>query len=147
MPPTMSSETILRPRNASKTTIKELRRLLGYDRRRWIALRTCVRFAVLAADLDNNAVWKAQHHEKVAIVAEIVHVDFPETKCFEAAWGLELLARRSFRSQKSYRRCVDDPSTYHGGQADARRRSSELERVLPARRRPLAPYDDDGEDV
>ncbi|KAF7317359.1 hypothetical protein HMN09_00472200 [Mycena chlorophos] len=142
------SDNIPRPRNASKVAMKELKRLLGYDRKRWNALRTCTRFAMLAADLESDSVWKSQDQEKISMLADIVYVDFPETARFEDAWGIRLIARHSLRSQKSYRRSINDPATYHGRKALARRRVDTAPPVITRMRRPLAPYnDDDGQDV
>ncbi|KAF7320600.1 hypothetical protein HMN09_00144500 [Mycena chlorophos] len=116
-----STDIIKRPQNLSNVTMKSLRTMLGYNKSRWNGLRTNTRFASNAARLDPELNWQAQDSKKVAKMVNVVQVDFPETRRFENGWGIKLIAQQSFSGGKSYRRCVDDPSTYRGRKTHERR--------------------------
>ncbi|KAF7299575.1 hypothetical protein HMN09_00962700 [Mycena chlorophos] len=119
--PSASNDTILRPKNLSKVTMRELRTTLGYTQSRWNAAGTHTRFACQAARLDPELKWQAQDSKKIAKMANVVHVDFPETRRFENDWGIKFIAAQTFSGSKSYRRCADDPNTYRGRKTIERR--------------------------
>nr|GAT52821.1 predicted protein [Mycena chlorophos] len=119
--PSAASDIIRRPKTLASVKMSGLQAQLGYSRNRWMALRTNIRFASHAALLDPTLDWRAQDSKKIAKMANVVHVDFPETRRFENDWGIKFIASQTFSGSKSYRRCADNPNTYRGRKTAERR--------------------------
>ncbi|KAF7300833.1 hypothetical protein MKEN_01309200 [Mycena kentingensis (nom. inval.)] len=112
---------IKRPKKASKVPVTRIREMLDMPKARWNALRTAIRFALGAARIDMHDVWKAQENDRLAAAGNVVKDDFPELRRFNGNWAFQRLAQAYFSGSKSYRNCVDNPSTYRGRLASARR--------------------------
>ncbi|KAF7334088.1 hypothetical protein MVEN_02314500 [Mycena venus] len=120
-PQSVPDDSIPRPRNASKIPMREIFRLLGYDKAKWNALRAYVRDALLAACLHWDLEWKAQRPEKQSRAYNAIEDAFPETRRFANQWAIDRIAKQFWDNHKTYRNCVGNDSTYRGRQAAARR--------------------------
>ncbi|KAJ3916061.1 hypothetical protein F5877DRAFT_81267 [Lentinula edodes] len=75
-----------------KVPMKDIRQALGYDKKRWNYLRTCVR-ENFAAEFDWSVPWRAQNPERLARAYCAVEEHFPETRRFAERWALKAIAQ------------------------------------------------------
>ncbi|KAF8125904.1 hypothetical protein K438DRAFT_1790832 [Mycena galopus ATCC 62051] len=109
------------PSRLSDVTMKEIRTHLGYDRKRWSALRACVRDCLRAARLNWDSNWKSQSTTKLGYAFNAIEDDFPELRRFNGQWAVNRIAKDVWDNHKTYMHCVDQPSTYIGRRAAQRR--------------------------
>ncbi|KAJ7478505.1 hypothetical protein FB451DRAFT_1172836 [Mycena latifolia] len=86
--PSVPNESVIRPKNASKITVREIRAELGYDKIRWNSFRSYCRDATTSARLNWDANWKSQRSEKLSMAYNAIEDDEDE---FLAASDLEAL--------------------------------------------------------
>ncbi|KAJ6448813.1 hypothetical protein C8R45DRAFT_1045783 [Mycena sanguinolenta] len=128
------------PSRLSDVTMKDIRANVGYDRKKWSALRACVRdcitksgrslqgggFPLLvmclrAARLNWDGNWKSQSTTKLGYAFNAVEDDFPKLRRFEGQWAVNRIAKDVWDNRKTYIHCADKPSTYIGRRAAQRR--------------------------
>ncbi|KAJ6462971.1 hypothetical protein C8R45DRAFT_1013372 [Mycena sanguinolenta] len=109
------------PSRLSDVTMKDIRANVGYDRKRWSALRACVRDCLRAARLNWDGNWKSQSTTKLGYAFNAVEDDFPELRRFEGQWAVNRIAKDVWDNRKTYIHCADKPSTYIGRRAAQRR--------------------------
>ncbi|KAJ6580620.1 hypothetical protein B0H19DRAFT_1111938 [Mycena capillaripes] len=119
--PSIPDESIDRPRNASKIQMRVIRRELGYDKERWNSFRSYCRDAVTSARLNWDGNWKSQRSEKLAMAYNAIEAAFPETRRFEGQWAIDRTVKQCWDNRKNYRNCVNNPTTFRGKEAAARR--------------------------
>ncbi|KAJ6478354.1 hypothetical protein C8R45DRAFT_1216508 [Mycena sanguinolenta] len=119
--PSVPDESVNRPKNASKTTMRTIQKELGYDKVRWNAFRSYCRDATTSARLDWDGNWKSQRSEKLSMAYNAIEEAFPETRRFQGQWAIDRTVKQYWNNRKNYRSCVDKPTTYRGKQALARR--------------------------
>ncbi|KAF8173006.1 hypothetical protein K438DRAFT_1847436 [Mycena galopus ATCC 62051] len=103
--------------------MKEIRTNLGYDRKRWSALRACIRDCLRAARLNWDSNWKSQSTTKLGYAFNAIEDDFPELRRFEGQWAVNRITKDVWDNHKTYINCADNPSTYIGRRAAQRRAS------------------------
>ncbi|KAJ7159370.1 hypothetical protein C8R43DRAFT_948299 [Mycena crocata] len=113
--------SIARPKRVSDVTMAEICDALGFEKDKWIDLRSCTRDCLSAARLDTKLNWKAQDPTKLGMAYNAIEQDFPELRRFEGKWGVERIAKDTWDNRKSYKSCSRKPSTYVGRRAAARR--------------------------
>ncbi|KAF7350734.1 hypothetical protein MSAN_01634500 [Mycena sanguinolenta] len=119
--PTRRNESrVPAPSRLSDITMEEIRTQLGYDKKRWNALRACIRDCLSAARLDWNHNWKSQSTTKRGYAYNAVEDDFPELRRFEGQWAVNHIAKNVWDNRKTYINCIDNPSTYFGRRAAQR---------------------------
>ncbi|KAJ7138697.1 hypothetical protein C8R43DRAFT_1131874 [Mycena crocata] len=126
--------SIARPKRVSDVTMAEICDELGFEKDKWIDLRSCTRDCLSAARLNTKLNWKAQDPTKLGMAYNAIEQDFPELRRFEGKWGVERIAKDTWDNRKSYKSCSRNPSTYVGRRAaarrEARRRRSRLSSPL-----------------
>ncbi|KAF8209087.1 hypothetical protein K438DRAFT_1930034 [Mycena galopus ATCC 62051] len=121
-----ADESIPRPPNAAKVKMEALQQMLDLEKMEWNAIHTATRDALTAAQLDMERKWKAQKPSKLAMAYNAltyleVEERFPVLRQCEGQWGVDRIAKQTLSNRKSYQSCVQNPSTYRGRRAEARR--------------------------
>ncbi|KAJ6579714.1 hypothetical protein DFH09DRAFT_1077303 [Mycena vulgaris] len=111
------NEPIPAPSRVSEVTMETIRAHLGYDKRKWSALRSCVRDSLRAARLNWDLPWKSQSTTKLGYAYNAVDDDFRELRRFVGQWAVHRIAKDVWDNHKTYLNCVDKPSTYIGRRA------------------------------
>ncbi|KAJ7312329.1 hypothetical protein DFH08DRAFT_877740 [Mycena albidolilacea] len=115
-----TNEPIPAPSRVSEVTMEAIRAHLGYDKRKWSALRSCVRDSLRAARLNWDLPWKSQSTTKLGYAYNAVEDDFRELRRFVGQWAVHRIAKDVWDNHKTYLNCVDKPSTYIGRRAAER---------------------------
>ncbi|KAJ7787497.1 hypothetical protein B0H14DRAFT_2953226 [Mycena olivaceomarginata] len=115
-----SNEPIPAPSRVSEVTMEAIRAHLGYDKRKWSALWSCVRDSLRAARLNWDLPWKSQSTTKLGYAYNAVEDDFRELRRFVGQWAVHRIAKDVWDNHKTYLNCVDKPSTYIGRRAAER---------------------------
>ncbi|KAJ3776786.1 hypothetical protein FB446DRAFT_784828 [Lentinula raphanica] len=76
-----------------KVPMSVIRTYIGYDKREWNSLRTCVRENLMAVSLDWSVPWRAQQPEKLVQAYDAVENRFPETRRFSQQWAVKAMAK------------------------------------------------------
>ncbi|KAJ7133656.1 hypothetical protein C8R43DRAFT_956501 [Mycena crocata] len=113
--------SIARPKRVCDVTMGEICDQLGFEKDKWIDLRSCTRDCLSAARLDTKLNWKAQDPAKLGMAYNAIEEDFPELRRFQGKWGVERIAKDTWDNRKSYKKCSHNPSTYVGRRTAARR--------------------------
>ncbi|KAJ7261659.1 hypothetical protein C8J57DRAFT_1719778 [Mycena rebaudengoi] len=138
--PSIPDESINRPKNASKITMRAIRAELGYDKTRWnsfrvralfvfiaipvlsaLSMKSYCRDAATSARLNWDGNWKLQRSEKLSMAYNAIEAAFPETRRFEGQWAIDRTVKQCWNNRKNYRNCVHNDKTYRGKEAAARR--------------------------
>ncbi|KAJ3842230.1 hypothetical protein F5878DRAFT_409219 [Lentinula raphanica] len=77
-----------------------IRELLGYDKKKWNILRSCIRDNLAAARLDWSRRLRDQDKKKLAIAYHAVEQQFPETRRFENQWAVKRIAQQYWNQRK-----------------------------------------------
>ncbi|KAF7347011.1 hypothetical protein MVEN_01454200 [Mycena venus] len=119
--PSIPDESIDRPKNASKISMRVIREELGYDKTRWNSFRSYCRDAATSARLNWDGNWKSQRSEKLSMAYNAIEEAFPETRRFQGQWAIDRTVKQCWDNRKNYRNCVKNEKTYRGKEAAARR--------------------------
>ncbi|KAL0563561.1 hypothetical protein V5O48_018504 [Marasmius crinis-equi] len=111
---TVASESVKRPSNLSKITVRDIRRHLGLEGRdhdrEWHRICSTLRRCFAAGRIDWSAGWKGQKLQRLGRIYDVVDKAFPPMRRFENQWATEFLAKEYFASHKTYDKCADDPN-------------------------------------
>ncbi|KAJ7256668.1 hypothetical protein C8J57DRAFT_1472945 [Mycena rebaudengoi] len=122
-PPPPRADTLPRPKRVSEVTMAEIQDELGFDKLKWIDLRSYTRDCLSAARLNPKLNWKAQDPSKLGMAYNAIEADFPQLRRFEGKWGVERITKDTWDNRKSYKKCRDNPATYVARRIASRRES------------------------
>ncbi|KAJ7337009.1 hypothetical protein DFH08DRAFT_282487 [Mycena albidolilacea] len=103
---------------------------LGYDKKRWNSFWVCahiyLRFvpvlsAATSGRLNWDGNWKSQRSKKLPMAYKAIEAAFPETRRFEGQWDIYRTVKQYWDNRRNYRNCVNNPTTFRGKEAAARR--------------------------
>ncbi|KAJ7232400.1 hypothetical protein C8J57DRAFT_1480693 [Mycena rebaudengoi] len=132
-PPPPRADTLPRPKRVSDVTMAEIRDELGFDKSKWIDLRSCTRDRLSAACLNPKLNWKAQDPSELGMAYNAIEADFPQLRRFEGKWGVERITKDTWDNRKSYKKCRDNPATYVARRIASRRESRRRRSSPPTR--------------